>query len=92
MESREWSILLFTIISYHYNLFHLLIYPPFLMGERVSIMGEGWDTGRIGGGRINYCMERNIGKKWWMGMECQKRERDGVSEGGGVFKGWALKV
>jgi len=55
-------------------------------------MGEGWHTGRIGGGRINYWMGRNSGRKWWMGMKCQKRERDGVSEGGGGSEGWALKV
>ena len=77
MESREWSILLFTIISYHYNLFHLLIYPPFLMGERVSIMGEGWDTGSIGGGRIKLL----DGKEHWQKLV----DGDGMSE---KRKGW----
>jgi len=44
------------------------------------------------GVEYNFWMGRNIGRKWWIGMECQKRERDGVSEGGGVFKGWAVKA
>ena len=47
----------------------------------MSIMGEGWHTGRIGGGRINYWMGRNIGRKWWMGMECQKEKGMGSVKG-----------
>lgn len=47
------------------------------MGERVSIIWEGWDTGSIGGGRIKLL----DGKEHWQKVV----DWDGMSE---KRKGW----
>lgn len=74
MECSEWSILSFWF------------YPPFLMGERVSTMREGWDTGSIGGGRIKLL----DGKEHWQKLV----DGDGMSEkrkGWGQWRGWSIQ-